>query len=181
MLVTANPGKLLEARRLCGSNLRSADIDLPEIQSLDLQEVLRHKGVAAAQAIQGPVIVEDTALELAALNSFPGVLVKWMQAAIGIDGLARTARKLGDQTATARCGLLLIYGSTSLAAEGVTEGRLVLPARGDSGFGWDPIFEPAGESRTYAELSASEKDRIGHRGRAWRHLLAQVAGQSKPG
>ncbi len=58
--------------------------------------------------------------------------------------------------------------SAAITAEGETRGALVLPPRGDSGFGWDPVFQPDGEDRTYGEMSAAEKDRIGHRGRAWR-------------
>ena len=61
-------------------------------------------------------------------------------------------------------------------ARGATAGELVLPARGVNGFGWDPVFVPLGESRSYGELSDAEKDRIGHRGRAWRELLKQLAG-----
>jgi len=61
-------------------------------------------------------------------------------------------------------------------ARGATAGELVLPARGVNGFGWDPVFVPLGESRSYGELSDAEKDRIGHRGRAWRELLKRLAG-----
>ncbi len=52
---------------------------------------------------------------------------------------------------------------------------LVLPARGPRGFGWDPVFLPDGEARTYGELDDAEKDRLGHRGKAWRALLAQLS------
>jgi XTP/dITP diphosphohydrolase len=52
---------------------------------------------------------------------------------------------------------------------------LVLPPRGEQGFGWDPVFLPEGESRTYGELGPQEKDALSHRGRAWRDLLARLA------
>ncbi|MEO7794248.1 MAG: non-canonical purine NTP pyrophosphatase, partial [Thermoanaerobaculia bacterium] len=53
---------------------------------------------------------------------------------------------------------------------------LVLPPRGERGFGWDPVFRPAGEARTFGELPEAEKDRLGHRGRAWRDLLVELQG-----
>ena len=62
----------------------------------------------------------------------------------------------------------------SIVAEGTTSGRLVLPPRGDNGFGWDPVFVPDGETLTYAELPPAEKDRLSHRGRAWRELVRRL-------
>lgn len=174
VLVTGNPGKVLEARRICGARLAAIEIDLPEIQSLDVDEVLRAKADAAARIARRPVIVEETSLELAALNGFPGPLVKWMLVAVRAEGIARTALALGDPRAAARCRLMLRDGDRTTTAEGVTEGRLVLPARGDAGFGWDPVFEPEDRGLTYAELGAEVKDEIGHRGRAWRALLARL-------
>lgn len=174
-LVTGSPGKLAEARRIVGPTLEAVDLDLPEVQSLDLLEVLRAKAAAAHAAVGGPIVVEETGLELAALGGFPGPLVKWMLAAVGPEGVARTALALGDPRATARCALLATDGGTESLGRGEAPGVLVLPARGGGGFGWDPVFVPAGETRTYAELAAAEKDALGHRGRAWRSLLAALA------
>jgi non-canonical purine NTP pyrophosphatase (RdgB/HAM1 family) len=175
-LVTGNPNKLVEARRLCGHSLSSASVDLPEIQSLDLAEVLAAKAEEAHRRLERPVIVEETGLELAVMNGFPGPLVKWMLDAVGAEGVARTALAMGDGTARAHCMLLYYDGVSRIAAEGETRGRLVLPPRGDSGFGWDPVFQPRGEARTYGEMTAAEKDVIGHRGRAWRALLPKLGG-----
>ena len=85
------------------------------------------------------------------------------------------ALALGDPRARARCMLLYWDGERRRQAEGETRGSLVLPPRGEAGFGWDPVFQPDGESRTYGELTGAEKDRIGHRGRAWRALLDALA------
>lgn len=174
LLATANPGKLAEARRLWPGALEALAIDLPEIQSLDLEEVLRAKAAAAYRLAGRPVLVEETGLYLAAMGGFPGPLVKWMLAAIGAEGMARAALALGDARAEARCLLLLADGEREVVAQGSTHGRLVLPARGTSGFGWDPVFEPDGQARTYGEMSAAEKDARSHRGRAWRDLASQL-------
>ncbi len=175
VLVTGNRGKLAEARRLCGTDLESVEFDLPEIQSLDLITVLRAKGEEAFRHLQRPLIVEETGLELAAMGGFPGPLVKWMLAAVGADGIARAAIAMGDDRVTARCGLLLLEPDREVLAVGETPGRVVLPPRGDHGFGWDPIFVPEGEDRTYAQLRPEDKDHLSHRGRAWRALLEQLA------
>jgi len=102
VLVTGNRGKLAEARRLCGTDLESVEVDLPEIQSLDLITVLRAKGEEAFRHLQRPLIVEETGLELAAMGGFPGPLVKWMLSAVGAEGIARAAIALGDDRVTAR-------------------------------------------------------------------------------
>lgn len=175
VLVTGNVGKLEEARRLCGIDIASEDIDLPEIQSLDLSAVLEAKAREAASRLQRPVIVDETALELSALNGFPGVLVKWMLAAVGPAGVAQTATALKDERAVARCGLLYLSSSKSVVATGSVAGRLILPARGEQGFGWDSVFQPEGSSMTFAEMPPDVKDRVGHRGAAWKELLRRLA------
>ena len=151
-------------------------LDLPEIQSLDLAEVLSEKCAAAFARLGRPLVVEETGLELAALSGFPGPLVRWMLDAIGAEGIARTALALGDARARAVCLLAWTDGARTVTGRGETAGDLVLPARGTHGFGWDPVFRPAGETRTYGEMSDAEKDARGHRGRAWRDLLARLDG-----
>ncbi len=174
VLVTGNPAKRVEAERILGRELEALAVDLPEIQSLDLGEVLAAKADEAAPHVGGPFVVEETGLELAALNGFPGPLVKWMLEAVGSEGIARVAIDRADPDVRARCRILYRDGDRQVEAEGITEGTLVLPARGEHGFGWDPVFLPAGESRTYGELEPADKDRIGHRGRAWRALARRL-------
>jgi non-canonical purine NTP pyrophosphatase (RdgB/HAM1 family) len=118
------------------------------------------------------VVVEEAGLELAALNGFPGPLVRWMLDAVGGEGIARAALALGDARARAVCRLAWGDGRRTVVGRGETAGELVLPARGRNGFGWDPVFRPDGETRTYGELEDAEKDALSHRGRAWRDLAA---------
>lgn len=174
VLVTGNPGKLAESRRIVGFEIEAVALDLPEVQSLDMEEVVRAKGREAYRRLGRPVVVEETGLELSALNGFPGPLVKWMLEAVGAGGIARTAHALGDPRATARCLLLWVDGDETVLGEGVAPGELVPEPRGEAGFGWDPVFRPAGQELTYAELGDEVKDRVGHRGRAWRDLLSKL-------
>ncbi len=174
-LVTGNRSKLEEASRILGFEPASVDVDLPEIQSLDLIEVLRAKADAACAEVEGAIVVEETGLELDALNGFPGPLVKWMLQAVGPEGVAALGAALEDPVAHARCAVLFRSEDTEVIAEGVCSGRLTLPPRGDSGFGWDPVFVPAGGELSCAELGDEVKDQIGHRGLAWRALVAKLA------
>jgi len=191
-LVTGNPHKLDEARRLFRGPeaadlpaLESVALDLPEIQSLDLTEVLEAKADEAWRRLGRPVVVEETGLEVEVFGGFPGPLVKWMLEAMGAEGIARAAIALCREErggaagrraprVVARCQLLYTDGTRRVIGEGVEPGTLVLPGRGDQGFGWDPVFLPEGESRTYGELPGEVKDRIGHRGKAWRDLVKQL-------
>ena len=175
VLVTGNPGKLAEARTALGSDLETVELDLPEIQSLDYREVLQAKADEAWRRIGRPLVVEEAGLDLAALNGFPGPLVKWMLGAVGAEGIARTAAALDDVRAAARCFLLYKDGDRETVAEGTTEGTLVLPGRGSHGFGWDPVFLPEGSKLTFAELIGAEKDAVSHRGKAWREMAQKLS------
>jgi non-canonical purine NTP pyrophosphatase (RdgB/HAM1 family) len=178
VFVTGNAGKLREAESLLGYRPESFALDLPELQTLELHEILRGKARAAFAALGRPVLVEDVSLELAALGGFPGPLVKWMLAAIGPQGIAKTAAALGDVRARAVSGLAYLDatgGEEELRIfEGAAEGTLVLGRRGEHGFGWDEVFQPAGSPLTYAELTPAEKDPASHRGKAWRAFLAAL-------
>ncbi len=171
VLVTGNAGKIAEARLAMGADLEAVEVDLPEIQSLDYLEVLRAKAEEAWRHVGRPLVVEEAGLDLAALNGFPGPLVKWMLQAVGAEGLARTAVSLGDPKASARCFLLYKDGDREIVAEGRTEGTLVLPGRGTHGFGWDPVFLPDASGLTFAELTGPEKGAVSHRGKAWREMV----------
>lgn len=173
-LVTGSAGKLAEARRIFGPELESVALDLPEIQSLDPVEVARAKAEAASALVDGMVVVDDTGLGLVALGGFPGPLVKWMLEAVGAEGIARVAAALGDDRAVVTCVVVAREGEREIVASVEVEGSIVAP-RGAGGFGWDGIFAPRdGGGCTYAELDDEVKDRIGHRGRAWRELLARL-------
>lgn len=174
VFVTGNADKLREAERILGFPPQSAVVDLPELQSLDLHEILDAKAAAAFAHLGRPVVVEDVSFELFAMNGFPGPLVKWMLQALGAEGLARAALSLGDGRARAICGLAYYDGQETRIFEGLAEGSLVSASQGTGGFGWDPVFRPQGSERTFAELLPREKDQIGHRGKAWRAFLAAL-------
>ena len=180
VLVTGNAGKIAEARLAVGTDLEAVEVDLPEVQSLDYHEVLLAKAEEAWRRVGRPLVVEEAGLDLAALNGFPGPLVKWMLEAVAPEGLARTAAALRDVRAVARCFLFYKDGDREVIAEGRTEGTLVLPGRGAHGFGWDPVFLPDGSDLTFAELTGAGKGAVSHRGKAWRALAERLGFQILP-
>ncbi|MBI4086627.1 RdgB/HAM1 family non-canonical purine NTP pyrophosphatase [Candidatus Kaiserbacteria bacterium] len=160
--ITGNKGKYEEVKAIL-PEVEQLDIDLPEIQEIDAHEVIKAKLEAAFAHKEGEFIVEDISLYLDCLNGLPGPLIKWFLKTIGNDGLAEIAEKFGNDKATAKTMIGYAKSSDDVHFfEGVIEGRIV-PARGEGGFGWDPIFLPDGHDKTFAEMTAEEKNEISMR------------------
>jgi XTP/dITP diphosphohydrolase len=191
VLATRNEKKLVELRRILAP-LVAADVvglgdvpayrEVPETGAtfadnalLKAREAVRHTGL--------PAVADDSGLAVDALNGMPGVLsARW---AGGGAGDAANLRLVLEQIADvpdARRGAVFVCAAALVTPDGqeqVVEGRLAGVLRrapsGTNGFGYDPIFQPDGESRTTAEMTPAEKDAISHRGRAFRALAPLVA------
>lgn len=121
------------------------------------------------------VFADDTGLEIAALGGAPGVrTARWAgDEACDVNNRQRALRELQgkvDRSARFRTVVSLITASEEQQVEGVVHGRIALQEEGDGGFGYDPIFVPEGYEKTFASLSAEEKNAISHRGRAMEKL-----------
>lgn len=168
VFVTSNANKLREAESVLETALDHQALEVDEIQSLSVEAVVRHKARSAHQHLDRPVIVEDTALELAAMNGFPGPLVRWLLTAIGPSGIARLTHAFDEPTATARCVVCATDGAKEILGEGVVAGSIATEPRGGGGFGWDSVFIPdEGGGATYAEMTTTAKNAISHRRRAF--------------
>lgn len=166
VFVTSNLGKLREAEAVLGVQLAHRALDLVEIQSLDLEEVVRHKAITARERIARPILVEDTSLELVGMDGFPGPLVRWLLASVGPEGICRLADAFADRRAVVKCLACASDGGDEAFGLGVVEGTIADKPRGRKGFGWDCVFEPAGGAKTYAEMNETDKNRISHRRKA---------------
>lgn len=176
VFVTSNQGKVREAEAVLARALDHLALDLPEIQSLDLEEVVRAKVEAAWQTLQRPVLVEDTGLELTGLGGFPGPLIRWLLISVGPEGIARIAHTFGDPRARARCLVCAGDGESTILGDGVVEGSIALEPRGSGGFGWDSVFMPDdGGGRTYGEMEEDEKNLISHRRKAFDALRTKLS------
>lgn len=167
VFVTSNLAKVREAESVLGCPLDHRALDLDEIQSLDLELVTRRKAMSAFERLGTPVLVEDTSLELGGLGGFPGPLVRWLLASVGPAGICKVAACFDDRRATARCVVCATDGVDEVVAAGVVHGVVPFSPRGRHGFGWDPAFMPdGGGGRTFAEMTAADKNALSHRRRA---------------
>jgi XTP/dITP diphosphohydrolase len=191
-IASRNAHKLREIGRICADwpvewlTVEDHEGPWPEVEetgSSYLENALL-KARAGAAALGEPALADDSGIEVDALGGRPGPrsarfagedatdernLEELIRALKGVPGPGRTARY--------RCvAVLALPGGQELRAEGNCEGILVPKPRGARGFGYDPIFVPAGWDQTMAELTDEEKDRISHRGRALRALRGAVAG-----
>lgn len=167
--ITGNKNKFEEVKTIL-SEVEQLDIDLPEIQEVDAREIVRNKLKEAFHHATGEFMVEDTSLYLDCLGGLPGPLIKWFLKTLGNDGLAEIAEKLGNNKAEAKTIIGYARNREEIYFfEGVIQGRIVKP-RGETNFGWDPIFLPDGYEKTFAEMSREEKNAISMRRNALNKL-----------
>lgn len=168
LFATTNANKLREASRILGVELESVAIDVPEIQDLDVAAVAAAKARAAHEVLGRPVMVEDSGLVVGAWNGLPGALTKWFVSSVGPRGILDMLGDAGDRSARAVCAVAVAgLGEGVEVFVGHVAGSLAPEPRGESGFGWDSIFVPEGETRTYAEMGDA-KHEGSHRARALR-------------
>ena len=170
ILVSSNPNKGLEAERILGVPLLRVSIVLPEIQAATVEEITRYKLETARTKGYGRLIVEDVSLGFDELGNFPGPYVKWLLEAAGGKGLAAIAYALNNRTARAQCCVAYWTGTEGHVFHGETAGEILVHPRGNQSFGWDAWFQPAGTTKTFAEMTPEEKDTHSHRGKAYRKL-----------
>lgn len=155
--ITGNAAKAKELATHLEYPVAHQKIDLAEIQSLDLKEVVEHKAMEAYRHMQKTVLVEDTSLVFNALGKLPGPLIKWFLNELDNDGLAKLLDGYADRTALAKTCFGLFDGERLHLFEGQMKGTIADTPRGERGFGWDPIFIPAGATKTWAEMSPDEQ------------------------
>lgn len=188
LVATHNAGKLDEFRQIMtplGITVTSAaDHNLPEPPETGTTfvENARIKAHAAAQATGLPALADDSGLEVTALDGAPGVYTAdWAETPNGRDFVAAMEKthaaliaKGAPQPWQARfcCTLVLAWpDGHDEVFEGHAPGTLVWPRRGQDGHGYDPMFQPQGETRTFAEMRAEEKNALSHRGAAIARLM----------
>ncbi len=122
--------------------------------------------------------MDDSGLFVRALDGFPGVYSSYAFRTLGCPGLLRLVEDETDRAATFRTSFGVLEKGGPTVLEGVCHGSLAEEERGEGGFGFDPIFVPEGETRTFAEMDVEEKNALSHRGRAVAALAQHLAGGS---
>lgn len=194
VVATHNRGKAGEIRTMLspyGVEIVSAgDLGLaaPDETGSTFEENATIKALAATRASGLPVLADDSGLSVHALDDQPGLYTAdWegptRDAMVGMrriqDELAARGVPETDEarTATFHCVLVLAWPDEHLERfHGTLDGSIVWPPRGTGGHGYDPCFQPTGDTRTTAEMSDAEKNAISHRGRAFRMMVEACFG-----
>jgi inosine triphosphate pyrophosphatase len=171
--VTGNANKVKELGVMTNSlNFTTKDIDIDEIQSLNLDDIVTDKAKKAYRHVMGPVIVDDVSAGLDSLKGLPGPFIKFFNQSMGPDSLYKLSQSIDDKV-TITCLAAYYDGTKLIIGRGVIRGILVSP-RGSNRFGFDCVVVPDGQKRTMAEMTDEEKILIGHRGLAFRSLIDQI-------
>ena len=173
-IITANEGKareFIELGKVYGIEVNIVGIPKVEIQSEKLEEIAMYSAINAVIHVKDYVVVEDAGLFIKALNGFPGPYSSYVYKKLGVEGILKLMDGVSDRRAYFK-SVIAFASPTGLVKifEGVVHGEIALSARGSGGFGFDPIFIPKGERRTFAEMSVSEKNKYSHRARAFKEL-----------
>ena len=198
VIATHNAGKLKEISALLDPYgvkcLSAGSLGLPEPAETGTSFVENAliKAHAAAQASGLAALADDSGLSVAALDGRPGVYTAdwaerqwfegepgrdWFMAMGKVEGLLQQCGPDAPRDAAFHCVLAIAWPDGEQAVyEGIAPGSLTWPPRGTMGFGYDPVFIPAGRDLTFAEIDPAEKHQISHRADAFRKLVADQFG-----
>lgn len=190
VLATGNQGKLAELRQLLEGTgiqvLPQSDFGVPDAEETGLSfienAILKARHAAAHTGL--PAMADDSGIEVDALNGAPGIHSA-RYAGVHGDDAANNARLLAaleglptaERGARFYCAVAFLRHAedpTPVIAEGVWEGRILESARGEGGFGYDPLFFDPALDRSAAELDPAEKNRVSHRARALRAIAERL-------
>jgi|GEM_PF-1789593 len=172
-LVTGNPNKLKEAKMLLGEHLQSTALDLPELQTEDIEEIVRGKVRAAFAELQTPVLVEDVSYSLAACGNFPGTFIKFWEKGGMHEAIQPLLREKGERGATATCCVGYKDADREIIVLGIAKGRHMERSAGE-GWGFDYYFMLDGLDQTFAQMGPEEKIKISHRHNAYTQMRAKL-------
>ncbi|MFF2675015.1 RdgB/HAM1 family non-canonical purine NTP pyrophosphatase [Arthrobacter koreensis] len=194
VLATRNSGKLKELRDLLRGRIDGLDVDtqvidaetagVPDVPetgvTFEANSLLKARAVAEASGL--PAIADDSGLAVDVLGGAPGIFSARWSGVHGNDqaNLDLLLAQLSDISAEHRgaaficAAALAVPGGEDVVERGELRGTLLSEPRGAGGFGYDPVLQPEGETRSCAELSRAEKNAISHRGQAFRALLPAI-------
>jgi XTP/dITP diphosphohydrolase len=193
VIATHNPGKLREIAELIEplgiACVGAEELGLPEPEEIG-NTFLDNSDLKAREAadLSGlPALADDSGLAVDALHGLPGIFsARWAEDSDGSRDWMRAMERVwtrleeagpdASRDAHFACALSLAWPNDGQIEgfEGRVDGTLVWPPRGDKGFGYDPMFVPAGHKQTFGEMDPAEKHKISHRARAFEKLVAAL-------
>lgn len=173
---TQNPDKVREVEHFFGPKSRLGILRTPvtEILDADLEKVILAKAASAYQACRVPVVVEHGAFCLDALDGLPGALIKPLWDTLG-HRLCDLVPSGQPRTMIVKSALCYCDGRTRTLIVKEVKGELAPKAQGTRGFHWDPLFIPEGHTRTFAEMTLTEKLAVSPSGLAYQELRQQLS------
>ena len=188
VLATRNPDKAKELRDLLdGADIEIKDLsefpDAPEVvedaDTLEGNALKKAKEIAAPTKL--PAVADDSGLEVYYLLGAPGVIsARYAGEDVTYeDNNRKLLRELTQvparkRRARFRCVIAFVDGKTEKTFEGKVEGTILFTPRGDRGFGYDPLFQPLGSTKTFAEMEPEAKNSISHRGLALKEFASHM-------
>ncbi|MHA6695741.1 RdgB/HAM1 family non-canonical purine NTP pyrophosphatase [Homoserinimonas sp. A520] len=183
VLATHNAHKVVELRRILGEQLAGLDLvgyDGPEPvedgETFEANALIKARAASAHTGL--PAIADDSGISVYVLGGAPGVhSARYASTRDDADNYRLLLKNLGESTnrdADFMCAAAFVDGDFEHVELGVWPGTVLLEPVGSGGFGYDPIFRPAGLEVASAELTADEKNAISHRSRAFAALLPVV-------
>lgn len=197
LLATRSPGKLRELEpRFAQAGIRVVTLDRAGIEETAEEDAVEAFATFEENALAKArhfhertglaTFADDSGLEVHALGGKPGVFSKRWSGRGDLTGraldeannaeLLRALREVEDRRARYVCVAVLVSSAVELMRRGEVNGEILREPRGDGGFGYDPLFFSTELGRTFGEASLIEKERVSHRGRAFRALLDAMRG-----
>lgn len=173
IFITGNQNKADYLAKWLGMPIEHQKVELDEIQSLDLREVVEDKARRAYEVIQKPVLVEDIALTFHALGRLPGTMIKWFLEELGPKGLCKILQDYEDRSATASIMYGIFDGKKLETIEAHVRGEISFQPQKfaeentwKGSLSWNSVFVPEGSTKTYAEMTDEELKPFSHRAKA---------------
>ncbi len=187
VFATQNENKLQEVQAMMPEGITLISLNaLGHTEELEeTRETLEGNAHQKAQFVydkyQLPCFADDTGLEIDALNGEPGVYSaryasERKDAGENMDKVLEKLKGVYNRQAQFRTSICLVLNGEAHYYNGIVVGEILTEKRGGKGFGYDPIFQPDGFSKSFAEMSADDKNAISHRGRAIRALIEGLKG-----
>jgi len=188
VFATNNEHKLRELQQILSNRfelLSLKDIgcteEIPETAET-IEENSMQKAEYVYKKYKTDCFADDTGLEIEALNGRPGVYSaryagEEKNMTKNIEKILSELKGAENRKARFKTVISLILNGEKYQFEGIVNGKIIEQKKGDSGFGYDPVFVPEGYNQTFAEMSAEEKNKISHRGRAVQKLVKFLAGE----
>lgn len=176
--ISSNKNKIDEVKSILDSDeieVVAVSEKIHEIQSEDMEKIVRNKAIEAFGKIRRPLLVEQTGLLIKDFGDLPGGLTQIFWDALEADRFSDIFSKIGSAEVTAKTVLAFCDGKKIHTFEGSVEGNIISPPRGNKEFQWDCVFLPKGYDKTFAEMG-KEKNNISMRKIALEKLRNYLGG-----